>query len=97
MGVEVVGLVVCLLDEHGDAAVRVSLRDDSNTNSSVCLVPILRDVVPVRCVCVKHWSGVGDPPVDSSVCDVGYPNDQEEGVGRHQSISGKTETESGWC
>ena len=69
---EGIGVAVCVSDEHGDAVLRVSLRHDPNSVSSVGLVPILCHVVPVRCVCVEHRSGVGDSSaaVDSSVCDV---------------------------
>ena len=65
--VEGVGLAVRVLDELRDAVLRVSVRHDPNPVSSVSLVPIVRDVVRVRCVCVEHRSGVGDSSVDSSL------------------------------
>jgi hypothetical protein len=72
---EGIGVAVCVPDEHGDAAVRLSLRHDPNSVSSVSLVPILRDLVFLRCVCVEHRGGVPHSSPHSAVRHVGYPND----------------------
>ena len=62
------GVVVCDVDECWNAVLHLFVRHDTNSLSSISLVPIICDLVVVRDLCVEHRLCVVDSFVDSVVC-----------------------------